>query len=446
MRMRVASSVRLAALALALWPCAEGRAADVFLETTRSEFRKIPIWVMGFGNTAGRQGRAETPGETMAAVLTEDLRRTQLFDVIKRPAPALDLSDVHCLGKAALAEVRASEAAVVTWGRLGRQNGRIVFEVCAHDKGGKDIAVGKRYRGALPASTSFLRRMAHRWADALVTYYTGEPGMAETRIVYVAGNDTGQRALYVMDYDGFGPRRITTPRTLALMPAWLPDRRSVVYMTYQRNTQEIVQLDLHSRAVRTLVPPENLNITPALSPDGHLVAYASATQGNSDVFTMDVRTKEKRQLTRHPSADLSPTWSPDGRTLAFVSDRGGGPQIYTMNVDGSRVRRLTFDGSYNAAPVWSPRGDWIAYVCRGPTAGFRLCRISPDGRRRVQITDGAHWAMEDSPSWAPDGRHLVFSVTQGGQSHLYLINVDGTGREQLTGGALSHSSPDWSPS
>ncbi len=438
-------SLRLAFLVLVLLPCVEGRAADVFLETTRSEFQKIPIWIMGFGNAASWLGNSETIGETLANVLKADLRRTRLFEVIEQATESLDLSEAYCPGTASIVEAGKSEASVVTWGRLGQKNGELIMEVCAHDGGGKDIAVGKRYHGRLPANMRLLRRMVHRWADELVKYYTGEPGMAQTKIVYVAGEEADKRALYVMDYDGFGPQRITTTRNLELMPTWLPDRRSVVYMTYRRNNQEIVQLDLSSRVIRTLAPPEILNIAPATSPDGQLVAYASAKQGNSDIFTVNVQTNETMQLTHHDSADLSPTWSPHGRALAFVSDRGGGPQIYIMNVDGLRVRRLTFDGSYNAAPAWSPRGDWIAYVCRGPIAGFRLCRISPDGRRHAHITNGSRWAMEDSPSWAPDGRHLVFSSKQDGQSHLYLIHVDGTGLEQVTRGAMSHSSPDWSP-
>ncbi len=437
-------SAWLVSLALVLLPGVEGRAADVVLETTRSEFQKIPIWIMGFGDGTAPPRSPATSGTVLADVLKADLQRTRFFEVVDRPAESLDLSQAHCRGRELIAKAGKSAASVVTWGRLGREDATLILDVCAHDAGGADVAVGKRYRGS-PPSVTLLRRMVHRWADELVEHYTGEPGVAQTRIVYVAGNAPGKKALYVMDYDGFGSQRLTTTRHLSLMPTWLPDRRSVVYTTYRRNDQEIVQLDLFSKTMRVLVPSGILNITPALSPDGQVVAYASATEGNSDIFTVNVRTKEYTQLTVDDGADLSPAWSPDGRSLAFMSDRGGKPQIYIMDVDGAHVRRLTFDGSYNAAPAWSPRGDWIAYVCRVPRAGFRLCRISPDGRRRGRITGGAGWAIEDSPSWAPDGRRLVFSAMRGGRSHLYAIHVDGTGLEQLTRGTKHHSSPDWSP-
>ena len=227
------------------------------------------------------------------------------------------------------------------------------------------IAVGKRYTGG-PITKRLLRAMVHRWADELVSHYTGDPGIARTKIVYVSEDKTGRRDLFVMDYDGFGPKRVTSDPKLSLMPNWSPDRRSVVYTTYRHNNQEIVRLELSKGNRRILVTPETLNITPAFSPNGRFLAYASAKDSakkrNSDIFMMNLSTEKKKQLTDKASAELSPTWSPNGRELAFTSDRTGRPQIYIMRADGSKVRRLTFEGRYNAAPAWSPRGDWIAYV------------------------------------------------------------------------------------
>jgi len=421
---------------------AASQTADVYLETTRSELQKIPIRIMGLGDGTIRQCNPTTIEGTPADVLRADLQRTQLFTVIGQSAASPELSQSRCLETESIAEAGMDGAMVVTWGSVYEQNDKLIMDVCARDRGGKTI--GKEYRGS-PPSRELQRRMTHRWADELVKYYTGETGVAQTEIVYVAGDRTGGRSLYVMDYDGHGSRPVTETRNLALMPTWLPDRRSVVYTIYRQHDQEIVQLDLDSGTMDTVVPRKSLNITPAFSPDGQLIAYASATEGNSNIFIVNVQTKEKRQVTFHRGADLSPTWSPDGRSLAFMSDRRGKPQIYTMRADGSRVRRLTFVGSYNAAPAWSPRGDWIVYVCHVPPAGFRLCRITPDGQRRGQITHGSRWAMEDSPSWAPDGRHLVFSSKHDGQSHLYRIHVDGTGRESLTMEGQHYSSPSWSP-
>ncbi len=426
---------------------ADANAADVFLETSRSEFQKIPIWIMGFADGETQPQDDTEIGKQVVDILKADLQRTQVFEVIDQSTATLPLSKAGCRGKDPLAKTKESGASVVTWGRIGRKDGKLAMEACAYDGGETDlIAIGKRYTGG-PITIRLLRLMVHRWADELVSHYTGDPGIAQTQILYVSEDEAGGRDLFVMDYDGFSPKRVTSDRNLNLMPTWSPDRRSVVYTTYRQNNQEIVQLALDKENKRILVPPESLNITPAFSPNGRLLAYASAKDGNSDIFMIGLKAEKKKQLTFHRSADLSPTWSPNGRELAFTSDRGGGPQIYIMRADDSsnKVRRLTFEGHYNAAPAWSPRGDWIAYVCRIPGDGLKLCRISPDGKQRVQITSGPPSEIDDSPSWAPDGRHLVFSSTRGGRSHIYMIHFDGTGLEQLTKEGRHHSSPAWSP-
>ncbi len=439
----------LLVLSFALLFFADAEASDVSLEAKKSEFQKIPIWIMGFSGSETRQQQDDAEiGEQVDAILKADLRRTQVFEVIEQSTDTLPLSQAGCRGKAPIAKAKESTAPVVTWGRIGRKDGKLLMEACAYDGGETDlIAVGKRYTGG-PITTRLLRSMVHRWADELVSHYTGDPGIAQTQIIYVSEDKAGRRDLFVMDYDGFGPKRVTSDPQLSLMPNWSPDRRSVVYTTYRHNNQEIVRFELGKGSRRILVPPETLNMTPAVSPNGRLLAYASAkdsaTKGNSDIFIMNLGTEMKKQLTDKASAELSPTWSPDGRKLAFTSDRKGRrPQIYIMRADGSNVRRLTFEGRYNAAPAWSPRGDWIAYVCRIPGYGLKLCRISSDGKRRFRITSGPPGEIDDSPSWAPDGRHLVFSSTRGGQSHIYMIHFDGTGLERLTKGGIHYSSPAW---
>ena len=131
-------------------------------------------------------------------------------------------------------------------------------------------------------------------------------------------------------------------------------------------------------------------------------------------------------MTTHASGDLSPSWAPSGRELAFASDRSGGPQVFLMSADGTNVRRLTFEGDYNAAPAWSPRGNWIAYVCRTPKKEYKLCLITPDGQKRVQLTAGP--GVEDSPSWSPDGRHLVFVRPWMGRANFMITQTERFGR------------------
>jgi len=414
-------------------------ATDVFMEATRPDFQRIPIAVVGF-HDAAMVGR---PGAQLAEVLKADLRRSQLFAVADGAAVGLSLEALDTAkngaAKTALRQAVDRGVSVLVWGTMAPKGADLLLRGRMYDGGHGGSVDERQYVGA----PDVVRLLAHRLADELVLKYTGERGIARSKIAFVS-EQGGGRELYVMDYDGHVPRQVTADGFLNLMPRWSPDRRYMVFTAYRTlDRQNIDLLELSTGKRWTLVSQPGLNITPAVSPDGSWIAFASSQDGNAELYKLDTRTKALERLTFHAAGDLSPTWSPTGREIAFTSDRGGGPQIYLMSADGSNIRRVTFDGDYNAAPAWSPRGNWIAYVCRTAERQYKLCLISPDGQKRQQITTGG--GVDDSPTWSPDGRHLAFSSTRDGKSHIYMINGDGTELERLTSGGGHHSSPSWSP-
>lgn len=420
----------------------ESGAADVFLEATRPDFQKISLGVAEIENAGGPNWLAGRIEE----ILKNDVRRSLVFDLVDLPGLGIQTPGIRngkgAGSKAVFKQAAEKGVSVLVWGTAGMkeagEQADVSMEGFVYDSGSDEVVGGKRYAG----SPSVVRQMAHRFADELVFRYTGEPGIARTKIAYVAQQGTA-RELFVMDYDGYDTRQLTADGFLDLMPQWSPDRRFLIFTAYRnRNTQDIDMIELATGKRWTVISFGGLNITPALSPDGNFLAFASSYEGNSEIYRLDTRTKAIQRLTVNPSGDLSPSWSPNGRELVFVSDRGGGPQLFLMSSDGSNVRRLTFEGDYNAAPVWSPRGNWIAYVCRTHRE-YKLCIISPDGQKRTQLTTGP--GVDDSPSWSPDGRHLAFSSTADGKSQIYMIDADGKGRERLTFQGTHNSAPSWSP-
>jgi TolB protein len=419
----------------------ESGAADVFLEATRPDFEKIPLGVAGIQNGGG----PEWLGGRLEEVLKADIRRSLVFSLIDLPSVGIKVSNLGSGPDPAFKHAAEHGVSVIVWGKAGMKSGDkdkdadINMDGYVYDAGSDEVVGGKRYVG----SSSVVRLMAHRFADELVFRYTGEPGIARTKVAYVSEQGSA-RELFVMDYDGYDARQLTADGFLNLMPRWSPDRRFLVFTAYRnRNTQDIDMIELATGKRWTIVSLGGLNITPALSPDGNFLAFASSHEGNSELYRLDTRTKALQRLTTNASGDLSPSWSPSGRELAFTSDRSGGPQVFLMSADGSNVRRLTFEGDYNAAPAWSPRGNWIAYVCRTPKKEYKLCLITPDGQKRVQLTTGP--GVDDSPSWSPDGRHLVFSSTADGKSQIYMINADGKDLERITFTGTHNSAPSWSP-
>ena len=186
----------------------ESDAADVFLETSRSGFQKIPAWVMGFGDGQRNVQSDTRVGKEIAEVLRADLNRSLMFEVLSEPSLTLEFPQAHCENPVVVTKAKESGATVATWGRVGKKRSQLVMESCAFDGGRHDLALGKRYVGS-PISIRLLRLMVHRWADELVSQYTGEPGIARTKIIFVSEDATGARDLYVMDYDGYGPKRVT---------------------------------------------------------------------------------------------------------------------------------------------------------------------------------------------------------------------------------------------
>ncbi len=423
----------------------ESGAADVFLEATRPDFKRIPLGIAAIENVGGSEspeGRVKL-GTRIEEVLKADVRRSQVFALVDLPSLGIKVAQLGAEPDASFKQAAENWVSVIVWGKAGIKNGSkdadLSMDGYVYDTGSNEVVGGKRYVG----STSVVRLMAHRFADELVFRYTGEPGIARTKIAYVSELGTA-RELFVMDYDGYDPRQLTADGFLNLMPRWSPDRRFLVFTTYRnRNTQDIDMIELATGKRWTLVAQGGLNITPVFSPDGNALAYASSHEGNAELYRLDTRTKAVQRLTTNAAGDLSPSWSPSGREIAFTSDRGGGPQIFLMSADGSNVRRLTFDGDYNAAPAWSPRGNWIAYVCRTSKKEYKLCVITPDGQKHLQLTTGL--GVDDSPSWSPDGRHLVFSSTVDGKSQIYMINADGKDLERITFIGTHNSAPSWSP-
>jgi TolB protein len=406
--------------------------ADVYLGLSRSAGAKIPVAVLGV------QAAPELSQEaaTMRAVIESDLRRSLLFAVM-----ALPVQDTMKAPDAArVKEAGAAGADVVIWGRLFRErDGRLVWDGKGYD-GGSGAAVVEKRLGVRDEKD--LRSMAHRFSDAVVAGFTGEKGIAETRIAFISDR-SGKKELYVMDYDGANMVQVTRDRSIAVTPRWSPDRKMITFVSYRDGTPALHSYVPTSGRRWSMVALPGTTQSPAWSPSGDRLAFSSSQAGDPDLYVSDAEGKRPRRLTFGMGADVSPSWSPNGGQISFNSDRGGSPQIYLMNADGSDQRRLTFEGSYNTTPAFSPKGDWIAHTCL-LEGQYQICLISPDGGRRVQLTTSP--GPNVNPSWAPGGRHLVFESGRGGDAKLYVIGLDGTGEEALTAGAGNDQMPGWSPS
>jgi TolB protein len=277
-------------------------------------------------------------------------------------------------------------------------------------------------------------------------------GVARTRIAFSSDRDaTAERRtkeLYIVDYDGYNPRRVTVNGSLNILPTWTPDGRSLAYVSYRQGSPRIFLASIFEGKNTPNLTGEPANgqaLALSFSPDGKRIAYASNRGGNVDVWVANADGTSPRRLTTSPGQDTAPVWSPTGQEIAFTSNRSGTPQVFLMDSEGLNVRRLTTIGNYNDAPAWNPSRQFseIAYTSRLESGGFDIAVIDLGTRQVRQITQGR--GSCEYPAWAPSGRHLVFSCRRGRSWQITIADRMGGTVRALSAGAGNNVQPDWGP-
>jgi TolB protein len=392
-----------------------------------------------------RDPRTEEACRTVTQVLRNDLRFPGLFqfvaDSLLTAIPPLDpeapnFEDWQGIGARIL---------VVT--RAGLEGDELTVEVRVYFVDSGQTMLARRYSGRADNPRMF----AHQASDDIMTL-TQYQGVARTRIAFTSDRDsTAERQskeLYIVDYDGFNPRRVTVNGSLNILPTWSPDGTSLAYVSYRRGTPLIFRAHIfegRSEPNVTGEPEDAQAFAPAFSPDGEKIAFASSRSGKMDIWVANADGSEPRRITNTRAADTAPCWSPTGQEIAFTSNRTGTPQLWVMSAEGLNVRRLTTVGNYNDGCAWSPARQYgeIAYTARLESGGFDIAVIDLATRQVRQITRG-HGSCE-YPSWAPNGRHLVFSCEQRGTWAITISDREGRSVQRMAAGAGNNVQPDWGP-
>ena len=399
--------------------------AQFRVEVTGVGLTQIPIAIPAF------RGEESSP-QKISQIIRADLERSGQFRNIDAAGEKLDETS-----RPDMPQWRQRGADALVTGSITRlSDGRFDVRfrlwdvVKAQDLGGQGFAV----------TQADLRLVAHRIADFVYEKLTGERGIFSTRIAYVT--KAGKRyVLWVADADGENAQSALSSTEPIISPAWSPNGGELAYVSFEARKPVIYVHDVASGRRRVVANFRGSNSAPAWSPDGSSLAVTLTRDGRSQLYRISSQGGEPTRLTQSNGIDTEPAYSADGKTIYFVSDRGGSPQIYKVPAAGGTAQRVTFTGNYNISPAVSPDGRWLAFISR-VGGGFKLHVMDLENNTTAAVTDTTE---DESPSFAPNSRLIVYATKQGGREVLMTTTLDGKIKARLAGQSGEIREPDWGP-
>ncbi len=197
---------------------------------------------------------------------------------------------------------------------------------------------------------------------------------------------------------------------------------------------------------------QGLSFYPTFSPDGTSMAYSAERGKGFEIFVRQLQPGgQEVEITSDGGQNMQPAWSPDGKLIAFHSRQRGG--IWLVPALGGTTRQVTEFGSH---PAWSHDGQSLAFQAgalddfsadstgANPPSTLWVIRLdggSPHPLTKQGYPEGGH----GSPSWSPDGKHIVFVVSLYGGSWLWAVGSDGSGEVRLADRSSGYFDPVYSP-
>ena len=326
---------------------------------------------------------------------------------------------------------------------------------------------GTEYREAAKEALSSALDMAPRRASR-----RAEISLALGRLYWI----DNQKDLAVQQFNQLLEKSPT--RDVALKIAGLTGDAYHVQRLRTEGSDDYEQTFTEKGNIMTFTAKYNDDYSPAISPDGKRVAFASNRLQNAELYLIDLTDGSLRQLTHTDELDeYMPVFSPDGKSIAFATERtrggmmlppvqasGSDPSrasIYLMDIDGRNQRPLIDADGADRAPVLSPDGQKIAFESKAPTQEVRrdegtspagstenndtleIYVIDINGTNKTQLT---HNNVDDGhPTWSPNGKQIAFSSMVADIYQIFIVSAAGGTAKQLTFSDASHYHPIFTP-
>jgi TolB protein len=407
-----------------------------YIDITNPFLCKIPVAIPVSNAIKGTEQEFEIARKS-SDLLSELLDFTGYFQILDRESFLVD----HRISGPVALNINFNNwitvgAELLIKGGVEINDDALKMELRLFDTVKQKMIVGKRYKGRI----NDLRNIMIRFADEIIFHLTGKRGIFTTRIAFIS-TGTGNKEIYICDFDGKNAERFTHHQTISLFPSWSWDAQWIAYTSYAKGKPDLYIRNINQNN-STIVSKKGINTAPAWIPGSLQLGATLSFSGDQEIYLLTEKGHIIKQLTQNDGIDISPSWAPDGKKFAFVSNRSGSPQIYIQQMDSGKVRRLTYEGNYNTQPAWSPTENKIAYTAMHG-GEINIVVMTVDGSGPVQLTYNS--GDNESPSWSPDGSLIVFSSTREGPSRLYVMTAFGTDQRRLLTLPGEQFQPEWSP-
>jgi TolB protein len=400
--------------------------AALSIEIIGAGEHQIPVAIVPFGGD-------DKLALSINAVIVGDLQRSGLFRMVdpigKSPHQLADVSYPDW-------QVRGADALVI--GSVALQpNGRIEANFRLLDVVKQAQLIGQ----SVSANGNQVRAVGHRISDLIYQKLTGDEGVFSTRIAYVNRQEKGKYRLIVADSDGYNEQNVLEQSEPIMSPAWSPDGSHLAYVSFETGHAVVYIQSLYTRQRVVLADFSGSNSAPAWSPDGKHLAVVLTRDGSSEIYLVRPDGSGLRRITFSGSIDTEPNFSPDGQSLLFTSDRGGSAQIYTTMVTGGSEQRLTFGDGNNFSPHYSPDGKGFVYTHF--VNGQFLIATQDFQSGQVEFLTQGGW--EKNPSFAPNGKLILFASEARGRGILATVSSDGRVQQHMFTQSGDAREPVWGP-
>ncbi len=284
--------------------------------------------------------------------------------------------------------------------------------------------------------------------------------LAADRVLF-ARLGPAEASLFISNADGSAERRLTPAGSLDYDPSWSPVGDWIVFTSERAGSADLYRVHSDGTGLERLTDDPAYDDQASFSPDGkHIVFVSTRGGGRANLWILETASHQAKALTSGDGGDFRPSWSPDGQWIAFSSDRDSDLRpakgrwerlhivdIYLIHPDGTGLKRISEHGGFCGSPKWTPDSKSVVAYCMSDEETWTYRAGHADGEDKLMKIDIA--SGQTTPVPAGPGVKMNPSVMSSGEVAYLRHDKSGTG-VYYAGGRPGPSgsdlrSPSWSP-